>query len=217
MKQIFIAPRIVKNEYQSTVYQVDADLINFFKQLNYSYCSVFTTDTKHLTSMVNSSCALVLGGGGDIAKVNNTVENCKRDSYEKKLIKMFIKQQKPIIAICRGFQLLASLNKGILLKSKTHVCKKHTVNLTTKNSLTKEKKLTTNSFHNWIITKIENFEIYGTANDDSIEIAVNNKKRVLGLMFHPERKNKSQKHIKQMVGKFLNGFNSSSGRTRKEI
>ena len=46
------------------------------------------------------------------------------------------------------------------------------------------------------------FEIIGATKDNNIEIALN-KKKFLGLMFHPERKNKDQLLINTLINKFI--------------
>ena len=49
----------------------------------------------------------------------------------------------------------------------------------------------------------ENFKCIGKSKDNSIEIAILKQKKVLCLMFHPERKNKSQKSINKLITNFL--------------
>ena len=44
-----------------------------------------------------------------------------------------------------------------------------------------------------------NFENIAETNDNSIEIAYAKKEKILGLMFHPERKNFSQIPINKLV------------------
>ena len=49
----------------------------------------------------------------------------------------------------------------------------------------------------------KNFIGIAYSKDKNIEIAYSSKYRILGLMFHPERKNKSQKEINNIIQKFL--------------
>ena len=63
--------------------------------------------------VVQISDALVLSGGNDINPVTFDRENrnsretdFRRDTFELELIEKFIKAEKPVMGICRGFQLL---------------------------------------------------------------------------------------------------------------
>ena len=63
--------------------------------------------------VVQISDALVLSGGNDINPITFGKENrnsretdFRRDVFELGLIEKFIKAEKPVIGICRGFQLL---------------------------------------------------------------------------------------------------------------
>ena len=49
----------------------------------------------------------------------------------------------------------------------------------------------------------DKFSIIGKTIDNNIEIAIHQKAGILGLMFHPERKNSSDKIIKKMLKDFL--------------
>lgn len=67
----------------------------------------------NITKLAETLDALVLSGGVDLNPVfyNNKIEdssafNYHRDYLETELIKEFIKRKKPILGICRGFQLL---------------------------------------------------------------------------------------------------------------
>ena len=67
-----------------------------------------------------------------------------------------------------------------------------------------KKSINTNSFHKYGIKDLpKGFEIIGVTKDNYIEIALNEKKKFLGLMFHPERKNKDQIFINTLIGKFI--------------
>ena len=66
--------------------------------------------------------------------------------------------------------------------------------------LKKKKILNTNSYHNYKIKNLANiFENIAETNDNSIEIAYAKQEKILGLMFHPERKNMSKLPINKLV------------------
>ena len=65
--------------------------------------------------------------------------------------------------------------------------------------------MNTNSFHNYGIKKLpNNFKSVGKAEDNSVEIAYAKKEKILGLMFHPERKNLSQSIVNKLVFNYFN-------------
>ena len=89
------------------------------------------------------------------------------------------------------------------MRIKNHVRKNHKIYLY-KNKYLKLKNLVTNSFHNYGFLKLnKNFKCIGKSKDKSIEIAILKKKKVLCLMFHPERKNTNQSSINKLISNFL--------------
>ena len=68
----------------------------------------------------------------------------------------------------------------------------------------KNQILNVNSYHNYKIKNLSNnFINIAQSNDGSTEIAYSKKFKILGLMFHPERKNISQPNINKLVYKFF--------------
>ena len=123
----------------------------------------------------------------------------------KKLINEGFKKI-PIIAICRGFQLINHLlNKNIkdIDKVKNHRNKKSFIYIKKKYFI--KNKILVNSFHNLQIIKLNNkLKKIAETKDGNIEIAFSKKKRILGLMFHPERYNKDQIEVDKIIKKFVN-------------
>ena len=66
-----------------------------------------------------------------------------------------------------------------------------------------QKKINATCYHNYAIKKLsKKFTIIGKTKDKSIEIALNEKDKILGLMFHPERNNISN----GLISRSLKGF-----------
>ena len=79
--------------------------------------------------------------------------------YEKKLFKYYYKKNKPILAICRGFQLIADIYGIKLEKINNHVRKFHSLKID-RSKYIKDKSLKVNSYHNYCIKDLpKNLEI----------------------------------------------------------
>lgn len=203
MKSIILSSKAIIDNNQNINFLIDQDLSIFLNNLNFKILpKVLKNDKINLKNLKNAD-GLILAGGGDLFKYKKNKINKIRDNYEKKLFKYFIKKNKPILAICRGFQLVADLYGIKLEKIKNHVRTTHNLKLLNSRFITYS-KLCVNSYHNYSITKLpKNFLNIASTTDNSIEIAEHKNKRILCLMFHPERKMKSQKLILKSIKKFF--------------
>ena len=130
--------------------------------------------------------------------------NFQRDNFEKKIISKFQKKNKPILLVCRGFQLIANNYGSKIIKINNHVNTMHKVYLSKNNFFKKKLNLETNSFHNYGLRKIgKEFEVLGTSKDGSIELAKVKKYKTYCTMFHPERYNKKQNLIDKIIKKIF--------------
>ena len=117
-----------------------------------------------------------MSGGNDIG------EYVDRDATEELLYKWARNNEKPILGICRGMQMIGLLNDVELKKVSNHVNVKHLII-----SKRKQKK-TRNSFHNYSLTKCpKGFEVLFTSEDGEIESIKHETKNIFGIMWHPER------------------------------
>ncbi len=188
----------IKNNKQ--IFYLDEGWSYFFKKIKSRY--KLYNPNKTIKSKIKFDC-LIISGGGDIYSISKNKNDLYRDKVELKLIKYYIKNKKPIIVVCRGFQLLGDHFKNKLIKINGHVNTHHTLKIK-KNSLINNKKIITNSYHNYGFLKLnKKFEIIGRSRDKSIEIAILKKKKILCTMFHPERYNKKQKEINNLILNFL--------------
>jgi gamma-glutamyl-gamma-aminobutyrate hydrolase PuuD len=203
MKTLTLSSKIIIDKNNKINFQIDEDLSNFINFLKVKTLPIELKNNKLKLNSLKNSDGLILSGGGDIYSKKKTKLNLIRDNYEKKLFNYFYKKNKPILAICRGFQLIADLNKIKLFKIGGHVRTTHSL-IVRKNTFISQKHLTVNSYHNYILKDLPNnyLNISGT-NDGSIEIAIHKYKKILCLMFHPERKMKSKKIILKSIKKFF--------------
>ena len=189
---------IVKN--RKPIFYLDKGWKKFFKKIN-SDCVLFNPKKK-FTSFKNYDC-LIVSGGGDIYNISNNKLDKYRDKIEIKLIKSYLKYKKPIIFVCRGFQLTAKYYKNKLVRMNNHVRVHHSLKIK-KNIYIKYKKMNVNSYHKYGLLKLGKiFNVVAKSKDGSIEIAVIKNKKILCTMFHPERHSKSQDEINELIFNFL--------------
>ena len=205
MKKAFLTPYIFKNKYKKFVLSINLEWLKYLKYLGFT--AGFGNPLTSINEQLKNIDLVIVSGGGDINYINKKDINLYRDNFEKKVIAIAIKKKIPILAVCRGFQLISfiySKNKKHIIKTKNHLDKNHVIYMLKNDILSKNEMINVNSYHAFGITKMnKNFEILAFSNDKNIEIAYSKKLKILGLMFHPERKNISQNKINQIINNFL--------------
>ena len=205
-KRILISPFIELNKYNKIVISLNLEWFSYLNKLKLH--PIIANPQISISNQLNNINCIIITGGGDIFKIKKKKENLFRDKFETKLIKESIKKKIPIIAICRGFQLIHSLfDKNIknLDKVKNHRNKNHFIIFNKKNIFSNKSKIKVNSYHNIIIKKLnKEFEKIAHSDDQNIEIAYSKKNKIIGLMLHPERYNKDQNTINKIIKRFIN-------------
>ena len=203
MKTLVVSTKISIDKHKKINFHIDQDLSNFLNRLKVKIIPVVLKNNKLDLNAVKYADGLIIAGGGDISKKQKNKVNQIRDSYEKKLFKYYYKKNKPILAICRGFQLIADIYGIKLEKINNHVRKFHSLKIG-KSKFIKDKTLRVNSYHNYCIKDLpKSFIKVSNTKDGSIEIAEHKSKKILCLMFHPERKMKSKKNILKSIKNFF--------------
>ena len=148
-----------------------------------------------LLSYVNLCDGFLFSGGGDInpQRYNQNVKSTcgeihyKRDELEFNFFNLALKSNKPILAICRGAQLInvalgGTLYQDIPTEYQTNINHRqvedflspsHTVNIvenTPLHNLLKTNKITANSFHHQAIKTLgKNLKVMAYADDNIVE------------------------------------------------
>ncbi|MGE4215411.1 MAG: gamma-glutamyl-gamma-aminobutyrate hydrolase family protein, partial [Anaerotignaceae bacterium] len=136
-----------------------------------------------------------------------------RDTFEIALTRLALRQNMPILGICRGMQIMAAAADGKIVQDiKSSIChmqksprhvKTHTVNIKKDSrlfSICGTKKMAVNSFHHQSVLDCgKHFRPCALSADGIIE-AMENKKKffALGVQWHPEHlynTNQCQKNI----------------------
>ena len=191
--KILIVPtirEIYKNQFE---YCVDAKLINLLRKIFInSKIDIFSNSIKNKYNLI------VLCGGNDLFLKDK--KNKIRNRVNNQIYNFALKNKIQILGICLGAQFLAKKNK-FKLKKNTCVVGNHEVFFNIN-----KKKFTkyVNSFHNDSIKndKISNINIFGVAIDNTVEAFHIKDKKILGIMWHPER----YSSIKEFDRKLLKEF-----------
>ena len=203
MKSIILSSKLIIDKYGKVNFLTDEDLLNYINKLGLNILPLSIKKNQINTENLRLAKGLILSGGGDIYKYKKNKINKLRDSIEIKLFNYFSKKNLPILLICRGFQLMIDMHKIKLFKQKNHVRKSHLLKLSNSKFL-KHSKLSVNSYHNYSIKKLPvNYINVASTKDGSIEIAEHKSKKILGLMFHPERNMKSKVLVLKSIKNFF--------------
>ena len=168
-----------------------------------------------LPELVNRFDGFVLSGGGDVdpalyggrANANVHAINAERDAFELALIPLVLDADKPLLAICRGAQILNVALGGSLYEDIPSALPAalrhdwypniprdylaHTVEIEPGSRLAEilgTRKLRTNSLHHQAIRQpAPGLEVVARAEDDVIEaVELPGKRFAIGVQWHPE-------------------------------
>lgn len=196
MKKILISPLIKKNKFNDLLFSVENNWYKFFRKKNINLIT-FSPNAKLIKNDITS---VILPGGNDLTKFLNSKENIMRKKNDLKILKYALKKNIPILAVCYGFQLIAEKYGSNIIKIKNHIKKTHLLSF----NLNDYKKIYVNSFHNYGVFKLPRFfNKIIRCKDGSIEFASSKKKKIMCMMFHPERSISNKSYIKNLINKHL--------------
>ena len=178
----------------------------------------FTTDKEVIISQVQVIDALILSGGHDVSPYNYGQEpNPKlgetfpqRDQFDFQLIQYAMEENKPILGICRGIQIINTYFGGSLYQdlsdfenkvimhnqAKNPQLPTHTVTIERNSKLFeifKEEKLLTNSFHHQAVKEVGKGLAVTARTSDGIIEAIEHRDYpfLIAIQWHPEMLHKS--------------------------
>ena len=133
--------------------------------------------------------ALVLTGGNDLAHLPGAQNPApERDATERALLAHARDTGLPVLAVCRGMQMLVDFWGGALTRVDGHVARPHdiVVHATTP----RLRPGPVNSFHDWGVERGgvgTTLRVLATAPDGTVEAVVHPELSQVGVMWHPER------------------------------
>ena len=140
---------------------------------------------------------IVLSGGNDIGGVP------ERDATELDLLESAQQCRVPVLAVCRGMQMVQHYLGGALAPVTGHVRCEHPLLAAPGQTLP---HLTVNSFHDWGIRQSElasDLRSLYLHEDGTVEAAVHVSRPWLGVMWHPERAGTGMSKANRWVAQWL--------------
>ena len=197
MKNIFITQGIHADKNNSKYFKIELNWRNYAKKHKFNLIQINSVDNLNYKKVDG----IIFSGGNDLSKIKKNKLNTFRDKFERKILAIAKKKNIPCLFVCRGMQFLASEEKIKIFKDKykRHVKKYHKI------QINKKKEIIVNSYHNYIIKKLNNkfINIGYYKKDNSIEITKHKNFNFLSTMFHPERFSPDQKKVDVIFRKFF--------------
>lgn len=162
---------------QETRDALDQGLTHWLQALGYQPLmlpNIYTT--AQLTDLVCQlqPALVVLSGGNDLGQFT------ARDQTELTLVALAQQQAWPLLAICRGMQLLAQHAGVSLHPISDHIGKRHQLHGSWQGEV--------NSYHQYALTEVPaDYQLLARSADGCIEAIRHHSRPWLGIMWHPER------------------------------
>ncbi len=152
---------------------------------------------------------IVLTGGNDLAHLVDGPDAApERDRTEALMLQRASAEAIPLLAVCRGLQLIVDSGGGALVPVEGHVAQDHaiTAHPAAANWPIRDGR-SVNSFHNWGAEQSAvpaGWELAATAADGTVEAMIHSTLPQVALMWHPERGEADADDIaliEQLIGK----------------
>jgi len=166
-------------------------------------------DAAELADVLNAT-ALILTGGNSIPGIPNSAAAVpERDSTERRLLEWSMREGRPVLAVCRGFQFVNMCLGGRLGNIHGHVGTMHEIQWHGNVHEGFRALRRVNSFHEAGIAPADlasELLPMACAPDGSVEAARHRDFPILGLMWHPERPPECPPQTVELLRQHLTGM-----------
>ena len=188
---ILVTPRLDTIEDRNEVrLSLDLRWVQLLEYLDlkfqiFGYQDICSVDNEYF---FNDIQGVLLTGGNNIPGVNVTSNSVDyiRDSIEKRILEYALKNQLPVLGVCRGMQFINHYFGGQLKKIAGHAGSQHLISF----NQGKYKDRVVNSYHDFGISQdglADTLKILGKDVDGNVEFFQHKRLSVWGIMWHPER------------------------------
>lgn len=150
---------------------------------------------------------VLLTGGNDLFSIDKSRLSKIRCDFESKLLKLAENRDIPVLGVCRGMQFIAEYYGCEIKPVAGHVRQNHKLTapegrfsgiLKSYNSV--------NSYHGYAVGRVsDDINILAVSEDNSPEAIAHKHKKVMGIMWHPERCEPFSEADKELFNTFFHG------------
>lgn len=140
---------------------------------------------------------LILTGGNDLASASPGPLSATRDAFEKRVLELAVARRLPVLAVCRGMQLVGEHFGAPLARVQGHAAVRHalTVSEGTRFGRALAGVGPVNSYHGWAPTSVPaGFVEVARSEDGVLEAMEHTALPIYCQMWHPEREEPLSAH-----------------------
>ena len=177
-----------KKHFDTYIDFIDHYWLNFFNKKKHEFLLV-PNSIKLASNLIKNSKnidLIIIPGGNDLFEKSEISK--ARLKVENILIKLSTQKEIPLLGVCRGMQHINHYFGGSISQIKNHMKKSHNIYL--KDNLFLKDRMIVNSYHSFGIKNInvaKKFKIKAVDNNNNIEMFEHDQKKIIGVMWHPER------------------------------
>ena len=188
---------IYKNQFEFTM---DLKWTVFLKKI-FPKCQIRILTQNNKKEKID---LIILTGGNDLAKFAKSKKDIIRKKIDTYYYNLSKKKKIPIIGICYGATFIAEKFRCKIEKKLGHVGRHKIILKKSGHLKNSAKNNTVNSYHNYAITSVTNeFEVIAKSTDNTYELIEHKQKKIMCIMWHPERNKQISKLDIKLFKNFL--------------